>query len=266
MSETAYFDEPVKEFDGDQIYWRYRTGGYLPEDGGSYGRCATHADATIIILKRKVADLQRESDARAERIAELEAETTRLHNRWHAAEERANKLRADFNAVAEESCQLQDAIGCPCELPDAQTKAMARIRDLIAAEGELGDTRAENAKLREALVDPFSLLGRAILAKVTGHVGCGEGDEWCDEVMEEAKKLGLVRYEPYNPEVHGEGEWIEGRDFIWWWGFLPQGWQTGRPPIEFLNVSGEPETDPSKCGFLRINDRQALAGKEESRG
>lgn len=52
-----------------------------------------------------------------------------------------DQARNDFNGVAKEACQLQDALGCPCEIRDAQEKAMERIRDLIAAEGELGDAK-----------------------------------------------------------------------------------------------------------------------------
>jgi chromosome segregation ATPase len=52
-----------------------------------------------------------------------------------------DKYREDFDAVSGEACQLQAALGCPCEIQNAQEKAMERIRDLIAAEGELGDAK-----------------------------------------------------------------------------------------------------------------------------
>jgi hypothetical protein len=52
-----------------------------------------------------------------------------------------NKVRADLDAVAKEACQLQDALGFPCEIENAQEKAMERLRDLIASEGELGDAK-----------------------------------------------------------------------------------------------------------------------------
>lgn len=68
------------------------------------------------------------------------------------------ELKANENELSKELCQLQDALGCPCEIDDAQEKAMERIRDLIAAEGEVGDAKAkasaletENARLRAAL-------------------------------------------------------------------------------------------------------------------
>jgi len=111
-----------------------------------------------------------------------------------------------------------------------------------------------------ALFSLFEMLGRTIYAKVTGHVGCGEADEWCEEVMEEAEKIGLARREVFDPEIHGhEIDAEPGEDVIWTWGFLPEGWQTTKPPVEFLNVMGEPETDPGKCGFMVINDARALS-------
>jgi hypothetical protein len=62
-------------------------------------------------------------------------------------EQQRDQARADFNAVAEEACQLQDALGCPCETEKAQEKAMERLRDLIAAEGQVGDLEAECTRL-----------------------------------------------------------------------------------------------------------------------
>lgn len=56
-----------------------------------------------------------------------------------ALEKERDTWRNDFNAVAAEACSLQDALGCPCEMENAQEKAMERIRDLIAADGLLGD-------------------------------------------------------------------------------------------------------------------------------
>lgn len=43
------------------------------------------------------------------------------------------------NDLAKDLCELQDALGFPCEVEDCQKKSMERIRDLIAKEGELGD-------------------------------------------------------------------------------------------------------------------------------
>lgn len=68
------------------------------------------------------------------------------------------QAEADQAESDRDLCQLQDALGCPCEAPDCQQKAMERLRDLIAAEGELGDAKVkakadaeEIAKLRENL-------------------------------------------------------------------------------------------------------------------
>jgi len=119
---------------------------------------------------------------------------------------------------------------------------------------EIPQTENVPAVVQPPLVQLFEMLGRTIYAKVTGHVGCGEADEWCEEVMEEAAKIGLCERVPYNPDLHGEMDCEPEMASIWWWGFLPEGWQTTKPPIEFLNVMGEPETDPGKCGFLVIND------------
>lgn len=41
----AYYKRPVKTPDG---YWKYRRGGYDPEDG-SYGRCGTRSEAMDIL-------------------------------------------------------------------------------------------------------------------------------------------------------------------------------------------------------------------------
>lgn len=127
--------------------------------------------------------------------------------------------------------------------------------DSIRAIHERNEARAE----RDALAVAFEMFGRAIFSKVTGHIGSGEGDEWCHEVMEDATKLGLCHRVPYDPDLHGEMEFVPHEDYIWWWGFLPDGWQTKKPPIEFLNARGEPETDLSKRGFLVINDPRFLA-------
>lgn len=76
---------------------------------------------------------------RAERdAARAVLENTKL---WLAA---AEKDQAESDR---EMCQLQDALGCPCEMENAHEKAMERLRDLIAAEGELGDLRAELAAM-----------------------------------------------------------------------------------------------------------------------
>jgi hypothetical protein len=104
----------------------------------------------------------------------------------------------------------------------------------------------------------FEELGRWIYAKVTDHVASGEGDEWCEEVMERAHKLGLALWETYEPEKHGSMDAEAGEDFIWWWGHLPVGWQSSRSAVEFVGIDGKPETDPNKCGFLRINNPAAL--------
>jgi hypothetical protein len=54
-------------------------------------------------------------------------------------------------ALAKELSQLQDALGCPCEMDgNATDSAMCRIRDLIAAEGELGDLKEKKPTLRES--------------------------------------------------------------------------------------------------------------------
>src|SRR5689334_14670865 len=53
-----------------------------------------------------------------------------------------------INELSKDLCQLQDALDCPCEMTnldgsikDNQKAALERIRDLIAAEGELGDLK-----------------------------------------------------------------------------------------------------------------------------
>lgn len=59
------------------------------------------------------------------------------------------------NAMAKDICQLQDSLGCPCEMTnqdgsirDNQIAAMERIRDLIASEGELGDAKEKIEQLK----------------------------------------------------------------------------------------------------------------------
>lgn len=70
----------------------------------------------------------------SETKAELEAQIRQQ-------DESYAKLSKGFDAVATEACQLQDALGYPCETDNAQENAMERIRDLIAAKGELGDLK-----------------------------------------------------------------------------------------------------------------------------
>lgn len=127
---AVYFDEPVEEFDGGQIYWRYRTGGYLPEDGGSYGRCATYTDANIIILKRKFAELKRESDARAEEL-----------NAWKALSDVSTNITPGDNG----------AIEIP-PTPDSIRDHLKYLQEeWDGAERRLATVEAENTKLRKAL-------------------------------------------------------------------------------------------------------------------
>jgi len=73
----------------------------------------------------------------------------------------SNRLSADLDAVAEEACQLQDALGFPCETEKAQEKAMERLRDLIAAEGELGDARQLADDLWEMLKESWTAMRSA---------------------------------------------------------------------------------------------------------
>lgn len=41
--------------------------------------------------------------------------------------------------LAKELCELTDALGCPVEQEDSHENSLNRIRDLVAAEGKLGD-------------------------------------------------------------------------------------------------------------------------------
>lgn len=73
-------------------------------------------------------------------------------------EESLRSEKEHSNAMATDICQLQDSLGCPCEMTnsdgsirDCQLAAMERIRDLIAHEGELGDMTIERDKLRSEL-------------------------------------------------------------------------------------------------------------------
>ena len=47
--------------------------------------------------------------------------------------------KAYENELSREICELTDALGCPCEVENNHEKSMERIRELVAAEGKLGD-------------------------------------------------------------------------------------------------------------------------------
>ena len=106
----------------------------------------------------------------------------------------------------------------------------------------------------------FAILGRRLYAKITSHVGDGECDEWCEEVMEMAAEIGLAKREIYDPEIHGSIDAEPGADTIWTWRHLPDGWQTGKPVVEFIDlVTGDEQPDLSKRGVLIIHDSAAVA-------
>lgn len=111
----------------------------------------------------------------------------------------------------------------------------------------------QKAVANEDLFSLFEMLGRSIYAKVTGHVGCGEGDEWCEEVMEEAEKLGLARREVFDPEIHGhEIDAEPGEDVIWTWAFLPEGWQTTNDARALSRLNAKTEGPPTETSNEEI--------------
>lgn len=63
----------------------------------------------------------------------------------------------------------------------------------------------------------FAKLGYEMYRRVTSAVAEANGDEWCDQIMEEAERIGLARKEQYDPEVHGDGVNAERGDIIWFW-------------------------------------------------
>lgn len=106
----------------------------------------------------------------------------------------------------------------------------------------------------------FSDFGRRLFAKITEHTAAGECDEWCEEAMELATKLGLARQETYDPELHGSIDAEPGSSLIWTWRHLPAGWRTDKPAAEFINpATGEPQTDLSERGVLGIHNVKTVA-------
>lgn len=74
----------------------------------------------------------------------------------------------------------------------------------------------------------FASLGRYIFDKVTDHVACGECDEWCEEAMTHAEKLGLALREYWNPEKHSHIDGSPGT-WVWTWKHLPDNWREEIP-------------------------------------
>ena len=65
--------------------------------------------------------------------------------------------------------------------------------------------------------EKYAKLGYEMYRRVTSAVAEASGDEWCDQIMEEAERIGLARKEQYDPEVHGDGVNAERGDIIWFW-------------------------------------------------
>lgn len=74
-----------------------------------------------------------------------------LQSQRDEAVEALAEERKDSSQFASELCQLQDALGFPVETDNATARAMERIRDLIAAEGEFGDIKETLAKAEERI-------------------------------------------------------------------------------------------------------------------
>ena len=97
------------------------------------------ADKTVAAIAGKL-------DGAEYRIATLEQENRDLQKSITEEKEHSNWM-------AERLCKLEDSL--VGESDDAFEKAMERIRDLIAKEGELGDAQEENRDLRAGL-EPFA--------------------------------------------------------------------------------------------------------------
>ena len=112
------------------------------------------------------------------------------------------------------------------------------------------------------LMDAFCELGVWLFAKVSDHVADGECDEWCDEVMKQAVKLGLARREEWNLAQHSHIDGDPG-DLVWSWDHLPEGWRDGKPIWEFTTEDRKRiESDASKRGVLVIHDRRQFGNPE----
>ena len=61
--------------------------------------------------------------------------------------------KAHSNQLAKEICEMTDALGYPCEMDNNHERAMERIRDRVAMEGELGDCKELLKKFWEKIPD-----------------------------------------------------------------------------------------------------------------
>lgn len=62
----------------------------------------------------------------------------------YALKEELEAEKQHSNELAKDLCRLEDALGANCDIQGGGTdKAMERVRDLIAKEGELGDIQSQ---------------------------------------------------------------------------------------------------------------------------
>lgn len=69
----------------------------------------------------------------------IKAEAFKYVRLWDKATKELESLK--FGADSINCDRTVGALGCPCEMENSQERAMERIRDLIAMEGELGDLK-----------------------------------------------------------------------------------------------------------------------------
>lgn len=98
---------------------------------------------------------------------------------------------------------------------DDLARILSGMRSLVVPEGE----RCNRVSALERQASAHQL-GLQLLDRAKEVCAEGDWDEWSEEVMELAEKLGVgnVRRVAYDPAVHGEGIEAEAGDLIWWWG------------------------------------------------
>lgn len=122
-------------------------------------------------IKRDLAQLAADNEALRKEIKSGNEAAKELYNDAVALRKENAELKADAEIDAKCQCELWDALGAR-NLPEEQKAAMERIRDLIAAEGELGDVKADRDRLQEQV---------RTLRELVDHKPNNGGAEYGDE-------------------------------------------------------------------------------------
>jgi hypothetical protein len=148
---------------------------------------------------------------------------------------------ADEVAVRSEWGQLEMAREAKvAELEAQRDDARQQLVNLIIKVKPFADESVSFVREVQAMVDaarpmwPYAELGQQLLERAKQSCTDESIDEWAQETLELAEKLGQVggvRQEIYDPAKHGSIDAVAGEDLIWTW--------DSQPRVDSANQAGE---------------------------